>query len=412
MVHKKSEYRLQFHLLANDLRKQIWLDNLKFRESCRLTNQSHHYWSYQVTEDPCECDTLAVAEDEEDVAPLPPHRLKHKFLLSMYGSEKSAEKGLLVPGAQLAPHSVELKQQQAVHAESSAEVANKGEEILDRIPEKDVDVMDSTVPQDASAEAAEDHVRVEPSAPPLSPCSPVPEPPTTMANTLNQPWQPAPSPQFRPFQPSSSAAQGYQSASKNRRPSPHHQDPPPAARGARKTSSDITGRQLSPIRVSFPTPAVDYTMVQRVPPRSVTPSRRSQGSTEQPSPSCLSHPSKTSRRMYSQERKKCPFAAFGWNDTNKDVGHKKTYNVSAPEAKVYENALRALKKRREEIEKFLAKEAALKGHLSACDYGVNHSSIWMSEYREKFGGGTSSTCAKQLSTTSPVRHHNSLRCYS
>ena len=31
MVHKKTEYRLQFQLLANDLRKQIWQDNIQFR---------------------------------------------------------------------------------------------------------------------------------------------------------------------------------------------------------------------------------------------------------------------------------------------------------------------------------------------------------------------------------------------
>jgi hypothetical protein len=31
MVHKKTEYRLQFHLLANDLRKQIWQENTNAR---------------------------------------------------------------------------------------------------------------------------------------------------------------------------------------------------------------------------------------------------------------------------------------------------------------------------------------------------------------------------------------------
>jgi len=31
MVHKKTEYRLQFQLLAKDLRKQIWQDNIQFR---------------------------------------------------------------------------------------------------------------------------------------------------------------------------------------------------------------------------------------------------------------------------------------------------------------------------------------------------------------------------------------------
>jgi hypothetical protein len=31
MVHKKTEYRLQFHLLAKDLRKQIWQENIKAR---------------------------------------------------------------------------------------------------------------------------------------------------------------------------------------------------------------------------------------------------------------------------------------------------------------------------------------------------------------------------------------------
>ncbi|XP_034249363.1 uncharacterized protein LOC117650226 [Thrips palmi] len=56
MVHKKSEYELQYHKLTNDIRAQIWKENLIFRESQKRKNSSDHYWRYQLIDDACDCE--------------------------------------------------------------------------------------------------------------------------------------------------------------------------------------------------------------------------------------------------------------------------------------------------------------------------------------------------------------------
>jgi hypothetical protein len=42
---------------------------------------------------------------------------------------------------------------------------------------------------------------------------------------------------------------------------------------------------------------------------------------------------KTTRKAYF-EQKKSPFAFFGWNESDRNIGQKKTYNVYAPESEV------------------------------------------------------------------------------
>lgn len=42
---------------------------------------------------------------------------------------------------------------------------------------------------------------------------------------------------------------------------------------------------------------------------------------------------KTARKTYF-EQKKSPFAFFGWNESDRNIGQKKTYNVYAPESEV------------------------------------------------------------------------------
>jgi hypothetical protein len=42
---------------------------------------------------------------------------------------------------------------------------------------------------------------------------------------------------------------------------------------------------------------------------------------------------RTTRKAYFGQ-KKTPFASFGWNDSNRNIGQKKTYNVYAPESEV------------------------------------------------------------------------------
>jgi len=82
MLHKKSEYRLQYNKLNEDLRRQIWQDNITLRKSRLLTNQATHYWEYQLRDDPCDCHVSN--ENDSDDGPEPPHRQKHKELRQKY----------------------------------------------------------------------------------------------------------------------------------------------------------------------------------------------------------------------------------------------------------------------------------------------------------------------------------------
>jgi len=45
--------------------------HFSWRESHRSLNQAHHYWSYQLTDEKCECEN---GEEDEDGAALPPHK--------------------------------------------------------------------------------------------------------------------------------------------------------------------------------------------------------------------------------------------------------------------------------------------------------------------------------------------------
>ncbi|KAJ4432886.1 hypothetical protein ANN_21525 [Periplaneta americana] len=60
----------------------------------------------------------------------------------------------------------------------------------------------------------------------------------------------------------------------------------------------------------------------------------------QPSSSRTSALTRTNRKAYFEE-KKTPFASFGWNDSERNIGQKKTYNVSAPENEVWYSLSRA-----------------------------------------------------------------------
>lgn len=46
-------------------------------------------------------------------------------------------------------------------------------------------------------------------------------------------------------------------------------------------------------------------------------------------------PTRTRKKLYFEE-KKSPFLPFGCNDTDRDVGDKKTFNISAPQTEVPE----------------------------------------------------------------------------
>lgn len=321
MVHKKTEYRLQFHLLPNDLRKQIWQDNIQFRDSHRSLNQAHHYWSYQLTGEKCECD--GKDEEDEDEAALPPHKLKHKILLAQYGSAKSNSGMQDVPKPHVLPSPSQVQNDiRQVQLTSAQNNAVPGTDMALQIP---------------GQESTEQRLKNESSH---------------AIQSLNQ------------------------SLGMVSKPAEEH-----TIKEQQKyfvpSQRSITIEDLhSQHRVSNNAE------------RGTSTSLRHSETSIQPKLSRTTGLTRTTRKAYFGQ-KKTPFASFGWNDSNRNIGQKKTYNVYAPESEVYSPAFLALKRRRTEIERYLAEEAQKRRQelTPAPESPVNHSSIWMTEYQEKFTHG-------------------------
>ncbi|PSN43160.1 hypothetical protein C0J52_09904 [Blattella germanica] len=280
MVHKKSEYRLQFHLLEKDLRKKIWQDNIKFRESRRVINQADHYWTYQLTDEQCECDDEEEGEEEEDddETTLP----QHNSLKVLQTETEDVPK----------QHSSRLEQEQ----EKTLALATHGQEAQNIA----IQTPDWEFPKLSERGATISEIRPE----------------------------------------SVKKHEQHSKSEENVAPLPistHH-------------NSKAYQLQSQPHRVHFK----NNTSVGQSTERSICSSSRT---------TC---PTKTARKTYLEERKS-PFASFGWNDSNRDIGQKKTYN----------------------------------GH-------VNHSSIWMSEYQEKFSHGKKyvQDCFHRRPVSAPPSHRS------
>ncbi|CAG2063781.1 unnamed protein product, partial [Timema podura] len=82
---------------------------------------------------------------------------------------------------------------------------------------------------------------------------------------------------------------------------------------------------------------------------------------------------------------------------------------------VYQHALKACSKRRNEIKKLLEEEEKRKQALNtdSARSAVNHSSIWMSEYQDKFNRGCPRIIESKRSLSAPpVKKPIVWRCYS
>ncbi|XP_021923652.1 uncharacterized protein LOC110831688 isoform X2 [Zootermopsis nevadensis] len=303
MVHNKTEYRLQFHLLAKDLRKQIWQENIKFRESCRSLNRADHYWSYQLTDEQCECDN---DNDDEDETTLPPH----KSVQSQSGKEgvpKLQELSL--------PSEVQRQIHQQVQLTNPEKNTSFG---------RDMAVQTTELGSQEQSQQNESHNEIQ-----------------NVRQSLNTVTKSEEEHKMKEQQ--HSAVSSHRSIT--------IQEPDSQTRVSNKAEN------RSETRI-------------------------------QPSSSRTSGLTRTSQKAYFDE-KKSPFAPFGWNDSDRNVGQKKTYNVYAPETEVYTSALLALKRRRKEIERYLAEAAQKRRQQVTLDTAgvVNHSSIWMTEYQDKFTHG-------------------------
>lgn len=298
MVHRKSEYRLQYHFLPENIRKQIWEDNVNLRSCRKVVNQAHHYWEYQITDaDGCDCD----GEDEYDPGPPPPHKLKHKTLLERYGNKSLSKSTSCVNFDQqskireIAVQTPNWKGRKHNSGSDSGRASSSSEE-LQQVMRNMSSLSLPEVPQNGSGDSNR-------------PSSPVPpESPMAVVGTEV--------PRFR-------------SRSHSRPSSVAHQRTPP--------------------------------------PRSRTP--------------C---PTRTTQKLYT-EGKRTHFVPFGWNNAETQIGKKKTFNVCAPKKEVHQPAVDASKRKHEEIQKFISEDLAKNRHRFRSPYPTgNLSSIWMSEYKEKF----------------------------
>ncbi|GAB6020653.1 hypothetical protein CHUAL_003323 [Chamberlinius hualienensis] len=81
MVHKKSEYRLRYKWLPDNVKKEILQTsavNLDYRVQRRQRDLWHHPWEWNAVDDPCECDE---PDEGDEFLPLPPLRQKHNMLV-------------------------------------------------------------------------------------------------------------------------------------------------------------------------------------------------------------------------------------------------------------------------------------------------------------------------------------------
>ncbi|XP_046658801.1 uncharacterized protein LOC124353044 isoform X1 [Homalodisca vitripennis] len=266
MLHKKSEYRIQYSKLNKDLRRQIWQDNIALRKSRLLSNQATHYWQYQLRDDVCDCEP---DEEEFDEGPVPPHKQKHNNLRELYRHNAG---------------NPEVPSLSSTHKDAR--------EIAVQTPEWEGDEPDSRLLDDTSEEEL-------------------------MRNM---------------------------------------------------SSLTLPEAKYSQSRPASPVPP-------KVPPTPLSRPRTARS---------LSRPSRTTRKLHT-ESKQTHFVPFGWNEANTDVGHKLTYNVSAPRKEVHESAVNASQRRKAEIDQFLAQEKQVKHVTRARERtGSNASSQWMSEYQEQF----------------------------
>lgn len=79
MVHRKSEYRLNYKWLPSNVCRDGRLTSADYRIQRRRSDFSHHSWGWQL--DRCDCEE----DDECDrYLPLPPNRQKHNQLIEQW----------------------------------------------------------------------------------------------------------------------------------------------------------------------------------------------------------------------------------------------------------------------------------------------------------------------------------------
>ncbi|XP_049811682.1 uncharacterized protein LOC126259166 isoform X1 [Schistocerca nitens] len=307
MVHKKSEYRLQFHVLPNDLRKQIWQENLRFRELRRAVNQADHFWSYQLVE--------TSDSDDEDTD-------QSKEVTTLVG----VKKGL----SALTCDTENLQEVPIIKQNNGKSVAEGNKCKLKDTGVQTVELQDIVLLNKEFKDKKFSTVASN----------------TEETKVKYERSQKKSSSSFLP---------------------PEFTKP---TKAVKESDDPETTKHMRPVSASLQR---SYDKI-----RSASPCRRSRS----PSPR-FSVLSRTRRKSY-MEQKQPVFTDFGWNDSNRNVGDKKTYNILAPEKEVHPLALQALRNRQNEIEECLAQESQVLNADQTPMNSTNTSSIWMTEYKDKY----------------------------
>ncbi|KAE8737970.1 hypothetical protein FOCC_FOCC016563 [Frankliniella occidentalis] len=288
MVHKKSEYGLQFLKLSNDLRAQIWRENVRFREAQKRMHLSDHYWRYQLIDDQCDCD-----EDSN----VPEESIRSNETSTLCKTEKFSK----------------LFEDKGLQTIETTKVIDN--QLLN---EKESKVKHNPLPKVSEETAGSSESNASKTA-------------TSMQNNT------------------------FSTEHLNRN------DNNGTSRGSFNTKEILDSRSTDD--------AVSRKAVHSHLNRS---------------------PTRNALKNYHSGEKSVPvFAAFGWNDSDKNVGGQKTYNVRAPVGQVHTSALLASGNRLKELESHLA--MALKKRQQERSHHhqgpVNLSGIWMTEYQENFSKG-------------------------
>lgn len=346
MVHRKSEYRLNYKWLPSELCRDIRLSTADFRVE-RKKSDLAHFWSWDINGveadgGKCECED----EDEaEKYLPVPRMKQKHDHLLEQYQKSQFTSPRRNIPLH--SPYKPASPPALAYESMKSHDLAQNAETHTPTWVLEDATRRMPT-PRD-----------VEPTAnnyiPEVNPVTH--QPMDDQLNTTRRKY--SATYEDRPIQRSYNTGAGVTTSYAVPGPLFHRVQ----SAGTRRP---ILRSSLQPaIR---PSSAIAYT--------SNTPQNRSR-----------------SKKMDIQSSKP-PFVSYGWNDNCNTIGDQKTFNVKATKSReVYPSALKAYKRKEADVKRQIVAEQQRnllsKYETFRCPgHPVNPSSIWMTEYRRNYNNAS------------------------
>ncbi|KAL0269114.1 UNVERIFIED_CONTAM: hypothetical protein PYX00_006949 [Menopon gallinae] len=334
MVCKKSLYCLKNGPCANyQIRKQIWEDNIRFRESLRNINQSDHYWSFQISNN-----------DYSDFDEPSFHRKKNKSFWKYRNCYDCASVTHdFTPNnsctCNLKPGDLRRYSKQDESLELKDDTPETKALLIK--PSKQIQTQPPSIPNQRLSSCTTKNVselchkyRNSLSSAQLQPSTKVK---FSSQSTLVQPKR---SFDIRKF-PSMEVISKLKDADKD---------------NAGENKLNTTIKQLSNVKLGR------KKEIKLPPWLSGTPLSR------------------TTRKMLLKD-KQVPFTSFGCNNSNDVVGSKRTHNVFASTKEIFPNALSAKQQREEMIARSIKNERLFRNSLLQDNSKkmINHSSLWATE---------------------------------